>query len=280
MHSRNILPRYPISQIREPSTRNCVFCRRAQLVNSSEILWKGLILLFLSVLFVPMAGAVTESPGQSRSQNYLNQDNAELLSPLKMHVAYVGKTQQARMDGVITYIDKISGGTGTAGLQQIQEDYLTAAFAVPVMRTVEEVTEAREEMRYQSILFVDETNVQMAMFNGSTSEMRSSAEASLHPVEVSFNSLKYSSWLASQNTRFMVFNQSSERRTAILDPKTLSSQIDAQHAELENALLQNKDGRLLSINSGLRLLKQQFRTTVVGYQMDLQAQLKAADSTL
>jgi hypothetical protein len=291
MHPRNILPRYPISQIREPSTRNCVFCRRAQLVNSSEILWKGLILLFLSVLFVPMAGAVTESPGQSRSQNYLNQDNAELLSPLKMHVAYVGKTQQARMDGVITYIDKISGGTGTAGLQQIQEDYLTAAFAVPVMRTVEEVTEAREEMRYQSILFVDETNVQMAMFNGSTSEMRSSAEASLHPVEVSFNSLKYSSWLASQNTRFMVFNQSSERRTAILDdlslhgmdvtyPKTLSSQIDAQHAELENALLQNKDGRLLSINSGLRLLKQQFRTTVVGYQMDLQAQLKAADSTL
>jgi Mor family transcriptional regulator len=89
----------------------------------------------------------------------------------------------------------------------------------------------------------------------------------------------------------MVFNQSSERRTAILDdlslhgmdvtyPKTLSSQIDAQHAELENALLQNKDGRLLSINSGLRLLKQQFQTTVVGYQMDLQAQLKVADSTI
>jgi hypothetical protein len=260
-------------------------------MNSSEILWKGLILLFLSVLFVPIVGAVTESTGHSRSQNYLNQDSAELLSPLKMHVAYVGKTQQARMDGVITYIDKISGGTGTAGLRQIQEDYLTAAFTVPVMRTVEEVNEAREEMRYQSILFVDETNVQMAMFNGSTSEMRSTAEASLHPVENSFNSLKYSSWLASQNTRFMVFNQSSERRTAILDdlslhgmdvtyPKALSSQIDAQHAELENALLQNMDGRLLSINGGLRLLKQQFRTTVVGYQMDLQAQLKAADSTL
>ena len=85
-----------------------MFCRRAQLVNSLEILWKGLILLFLSVLFVPMVGAVTESTGQSSSQNYLNQDSAELLSPLKMHVAYVGKTQQARMDGVITYIDKIS----------------------------------------------------------------------------------------------------------------------------------------------------------------------------
>jgi lipoate-protein ligase A len=88
----------------------------------------------------------------------------------------------------------------------------------------------------------------------------------------------------------MVFNQSSDRRTAILDdlslhgmdvsyPKSLSTQIDAQHAELENALLQNHDEASISINSGLRLLKQQFRITVVGYQMNLQAQLKAADRT-
>jgi hypothetical protein len=207
-----------------------------------------------------------------------------------MHIAYVGKTQQARMDGVINYIDRISGGTGTAGLRQIQEDYLMAAFPVPVMRTVEEITEAREEMRRQSILFVDETNAQLAMFNGSYDDMQSSAEAALHPVEESYNCLKYSSWLASQTTRFMVFNQSSERRTAILDdlslhgmdvtyPKTLSAQIDAQHAELENALLQNQDGVLLSINSGLRLQKQQFHITVEGYRMNLQAQMKAADRT-
>jgi hypothetical protein len=89
----------------------------------------------------------------------------------------------------------------------------------------------------------------------------------------------------------MVFNQSSDRRTSILDdlslhgmdvtyPKSLSTQIDAQHAALENALLENQDGVSISINSGLRLLKQQFRITVVGYQMDLQAQLKAADRTL
>jgi hypothetical protein len=259
-------------------------------VNKSQILRTGLILLFLSVLFFPLAGAVTQSTDQSGSQNYLNQDSAELISPLKIHIAYVGRTQQARMDGVINYIDRISSGTGTAGLRQIQEDYLTAAFPVPVMRTVEEITEARKEMRRQSILFVDETNTQLAMFNGSTTDMRLSAEAALHPVEHSFNSLKYSSWLASKTTRSMVFNQSSERRTAILDdlnlhgmdvsyPITLSTQIDAQHAELENALLQNQDRRLLSINSGLRLLKQQFRSTVVGYQMDLQAQLKAADRT-
>ena len=260
-------------------------------MNSSEILWKGLILLFLSVLFVPMVGAVTESTGQSRSQNYLNQDSAELLSPLKMHVAYVGKTQQARMDGVITYIDGISGGTGTVSLRQIQEDYLMAAFPVPVMRTVEEITEAREEMQHQSILFVDETNAQLAMFNGSQADMQSSAEAALHPVEESYNCMKYSSWLASQTTRSTVFNQSSERRAAILRdlilqgmdvtyPESLSAQIDAQHGELENALLKNEDTTLLSINSGLRLLKHQFRTVIEEYQMNLHAQLKAADSTL
>jgi hypothetical protein len=158
------------------------------------------------------------------------------------------------------------------------------------MRTVEEITEAREEMRRQSILFSDETNAQMLMFNGSTTDMRSSAEAAMHPVEESFNCLKYSSWLASQTTRFMVFNKSSERRSAMLDdlslqgmdvtyPKTLSTQIDAQHEELENALLQNKDVGLLSINSGLRLLKQQFRATVEGYRLTLQAQMKAADRT-
>ena len=251
----------------------------------------GLILLIISAFFMPIAGAVNQNSGQSGSRKDIIQDSAELISPLKIHIAYVGKTQQARMDGVITYIDRISGGSGTSGLRQIQEDYLMAAFPVPVMLTVEEITEAREEMRRQSILFVDETNAQLTMFNGSYADMQTSAEASLHPVEESYNCLKYSSWLASQTTRFMVFNQSSERRMAILDdlnlhgmdvtyPKTLSTQIDAQHNELENALLQNQDGASISINSGLRLLKQQFRITVVGYQMDLQAQLKAADRTL
>ena len=79
-------------------------------MNRSEILRKGLILLFFSALFVPLAGAVTQTTGKSGSHD---QDKAEIISPLKMHIAYIGKTQQARMDGVITYIDSISGGTGT-----------------------------------------------------------------------------------------------------------------------------------------------------------------------
>ncbi|MDD1701085.1 MAG: hypothetical protein LUQ04_09895 [Methanoregula sp.] len=255
-----------------------------------EFLRTGMILLFFSVLFVPVAGALTQSTGQPDSQRYVIQENVKIISPLRMHIAYVGRTQQARMDGVITYIDGISGGTGTTGLRQIQEDYLTAAFPVPMMHTVEEITTAREEMQRQSILFTDETNIQMVKFNGNFTDMRSSTEAALRPVEESFSCLRYASWLASQATRSRVFNQSSERRTAILEdlslhgldvtyPKDLSSQIDEQQAELESALLQNRDGVLLSINSGLKVLKQQFRSTVEVYRMNLQAQMKAAEWT-
>jgi hypothetical protein len=192
-----------------------------------DVSWKGQItygikaILFVLVAFtallVPAAGAVTISSGQSGSQNYIIQDSTELISPLKMHIAYVGKTQQVRMDGVIMYIDRISGGTGSGGLRQIEKDNLTAAFQVPVMRTVEEITETREEMRHQSKLFSDETNAQLAAFNGSVTDRRLSAEATLHPVEESFSCLRYSSWLASRTTRAMVFNQSTERRMAILE---------------------------------------------------------------
>jgi hypothetical protein len=81
-------------------------------MNREEILRYWLVLFFLSVLFISMAGAATQNQDQSGSQSYVIQDSAELISLLKMHIAYVGKTQQARMDGVIMYIDRISGGTG------------------------------------------------------------------------------------------------------------------------------------------------------------------------
>jgi hypothetical protein len=206
-------------------------------MNRQGFLKTGLMLLFFSALFVPVAGALTQSMGQPGSQSYVIQENVKIISPLRMHIAYVGRTQQARMDGVITYIDGISGGTGTTGLRQIQEDYLTAAFPVPMMHTAEEITAARGEMQRQSILFVDETNIQMVKFNGNFTDLRSSTEAAMNPVEESYSCLRYSAWLASQTTRSSVFNQSSERRMAILEdlslhgldvsyPKNLAAQID------------------------------------------------------
>lgn len=259
-------------------------------VNKSGIIRTGCSLLFLFLLVIPASGALTDSTDKVAGQSTVIQDSARLISPLKMHVAYVGKTQEARMEGVITYIDRISGETGTATLREIQEDYLVAALQVPVMRTVGEITAAREEMRHQSILFFDETNTQMARFNGSVDDMRLSAAGSLRTVENSFNCMQYSSWLASKTTRLLVFNQSSERRTAMLEdlsihgldvsyPRNLSEQIDAQHTELEQALLQDRDGVLSSLNNGLRLLNEQFRTTVEGYKANLLAQQKAAGWT-
>ena len=163
-----------------------------------------------------------------------------------------------------------------------------AAFSIPIMRTVGEINTAREEMRQQSILFADETNSQIMMFNGTTDEMRTNANSNMQIVEDTFNSIMYSSWLSSETTRLTVFNQSAERRTAILDTlsdqgldisqaRNLSDQIDVQHSELENALLQNRDGALLSITSGLKQLNQQFRNTIDGYQTSALIQMKTAD---
>lgn len=257
-------------------------------MNRLGIIVVNLCLLCVISLFVPIVGALSDSTAQSGSQNTIIQDNAELLSSLKMHAAYIGKIQQARMDGVIQYIDQISGGTGSAHLQQIQEDYLMAAFSIPIMRTVDEINTAREEMRQQSILFADETNTQIMMFNGTTDEMRANANSNMAVIENTFNSIMYSSWLSSETTRLTVFNQSSERRNAILGTlntqgldislaQNLSDQIDEQHSELENALLQNRDEALLSITGGLKQLNQQFRNTIENYQMKALIQMKSAD---
>ena len=256
-------------------------------MNRLGIIGVNLCLLCVISVIAPMVSALPDA-AQSGSENTIIQDDAELLSSLKLHAAYIGKIQQARMDGVIQYIDRISKGTGSARLQQIQEDYLMAAFSIPIMRTVDEISTAREEMRQQSILFADETNTQIMIFNGTTDEMRANANSNMQIVEGTFNSIMYSSWLASETTRLTVFNQSAERRSAILDTlskqgldisqaRNLSDRIDVQHSELEDALLQNRDGALLSITSGLKQLNQQFRNAIDGYQMSAMIQMKSAD---
>jgi hypothetical protein len=45
---------------------------------------------------------------------------------------------------------------------------------------------------------------------------------------------------------------------------------------LEDALLQNRDGALQSITSGLKQLNQQFRNTMEGYQTNALIQMKTA----
>jgi hypothetical protein len=56
-----------------------------------------------------------------------------------------------------------------------------------------EINAACEEMRHQSILFADETNAKLLMFNGTTDEMRFHANTNMLDVERTFNSIMYSS---------------------------------------------------------------------------------------
>jgi len=257
-------------------------------MNRIEIHFAALCLLCAIAIIAPIVSAVPYDTVLSDSRKIIIQDDREILSSLKTHVAYIGKLQQARMDGVIQYIDKISGDSGSAYLQQIEEDYLITTFSIPVMRTVDEIDSARDEMRRQSILFADETNAQIARYNGTTDEMRANANSNMQTIERSFNSVMYSSWLASETTRLSVFNQSAERRTGILgklsaegidisQAQNLSEQIDAQQSEMENALLQNRDGTLPPITSGLKQLNQQFRNTIEGCQKMAMMQIKTAE---
>jgi hypothetical protein len=69
----------------------------------------ALCVLCLIPVIAPVASASID-PVMPGSQNIIIQDNAELLSALKTHAAYIGKTQEVRVGGVIHNIERISGG--------------------------------------------------------------------------------------------------------------------------------------------------------------------------
>ena len=146
-------------------------------MNGQRYVWMMVWLVFSLAIITPVASALVENTDIPPSTGPLDKDNPELISVLKTHTAYVGVMQQARMDGVIAYIDRISDGAGTTNLRWIQDDYLTAASSIPLLYTSDEITAAREEMRAQSIRFSDETNTQMAAFNGNDADLRASTNA-------------------------------------------------------------------------------------------------------
>ena len=189
---------------------------------------KKIVCVLLFFLVISLLGA-SVSAALDRdtipvSKDPLAQNDPEIISALKTHVAYVGQTQQARMNGVIAYIDRISGGNGTSNLYYIEEDYMATASSIPLMQTAEEITEAREELRMQSRLFAEETKAQIVMFNGSTDDMRGSINTTVQSVDNSFSGMKDSLWLAKDTARITVFNQESQQRTALLN--SLSRQGD------------------------------------------------------
>jgi len=248
----------------------------------------GMSLFFLLVTLI----LVTVSASLDRdtipvSKDPLEQNNPEIIAVLKTHIAYVGQTQQARMDGVIIYIDSISNGNGTSNLRYIKDDYMEIASSIPVMKTADEITEAREELRTQSQLFAEETKAQMVMFNGSTYEMRGAINESVQSMENSYSTLKNSLWLAKDTARITVFNKESRDRTALLSTiskqgidislaKNISDKIDAQRSTIQKALADNSARSLKKVNSGLKSLNNQFRGAVNTYRADQEIQMKRA----
>ena len=249
-----------------------------------------LILGFLLLLVITTPALASVNPDTTvipKSSGTLAQDDPELLSCLKIHIAYVGQTQDARMDGVISYIDAISGGQGSGNLRDIREDYLTVASSIPVMQTADDIEQARVELQRQSRLFSEETKTQMVTFNGSTDTMRGQASASIQAMEDSITSIKDSLWLAKETARLTVFNQESQKRAEVirsLDQQAVdisraanvSQEIDAQRNDLQKALIAKSTSALKTTNSGLKVLNREFRSTVEGYQTNLRIEMQRA----
>ncbi|MDO9324782.1 MAG: hypothetical protein Q7T80_07465 [Methanoregula sp.] len=237
------------------------------------------------VFFTPVASALLENADIPHSTGPLDKDKPEEISLLKSHTAYVGVMQQARMNGVIGYIDRISDGTGTANLQWIQEDYIAAASSIPLLYTSDEITVAREEMQTQSLRFFEETNIQMAAFNGTDTDMRASTSVTESDAETTFARMPDSVWLMKGSARLAAFNTSAEKRAALLLTLTrkgvditkireISDQIDARRTDLQVIVVKNQNGAIISLNSGIARLNNQFRNTVDEALINHEIQLK------
>jgi hypothetical protein len=255
-------------------------------MNGHRWAWMMVWLVFsLAIIFpVAVAGEYTSVP---QSTVLVNNDNPEMISVLKSHTAYVGVTQQARMNGVIGYIDRISNGAGTTNLRWIQDDYLAAASSIPLLYTCDEITTARQEMRTQSIRFLDETNTQMAAFNGKEADLKASSDVTETDAETTFARMPDSVWLIKGSARLAAFNTSAEKRASLLltltgkgvditEIRKLSDQIDAKRSEMLVVVVKNQDGAIFSLNSGIARLNSQFRSTVDETLKNHEIQLKAA----
>jgi hypothetical protein len=256
-------------------------------MNGPRFVWMMVWLMFSLAMTAPVVSALVDKTDIPASTGPLNKDSPELISVLKTHTAYVGVMQQARMNGVIEYIDRISDGAGTTNLRWIQDDYLAAASSISLLYTSDEITAAREEMRAQSIRFSDETKTQMAAFNGNDADLKASTNETQADAEDNFSRMPGSTWLKKGSARLAAFNTSAEKRVALLltlskkgaditEASKLSDQIDAKRIELQEVVVKNKNGAVLSLNSGIARLNSQFRTTVDESLKNREIQLQAA----
>ena len=239
-------------------------------------------IVILIALLAPLASAASLN-----SQNYLAKDDPQIIASLKDHLVYLGESQQARMNGVIQYVNTISNGSGIDDLQWIQDDYLVAASSIPLMYTSDQINAARNEMQYQSVRFSDETADQLVMFNGNVDSMREVINDSMQGFDESFNDPNRTPWLTTARARLTVFNESANDRNVTLSAlraqgvdvtraEKISEEINAEHAELINVLMHKGDLTIEQFNSKIKMLNQDFRNTIRDYRANMQIQARFA----
>ncbi|MGD0081100.1 MAG: hypothetical protein ABSB80_10720 [Methanoregula sp.] len=256
-------------------------------MNRQVIFRIGVCFLLLIAVGVPLASAATEIIPLPVQQQNLSADNPALIGALKAHAADLAGFQKARMDGVITYITNISGGSGGVDLQMIEEDYLATATSIPLMGTVDEIDAARSDMGDLTRKFSEETKAQMQIFNGSTGDMRSSINDSIASVGKSVDGVKGYAWLAGDAARLQVFDLAVMKQNELLASlssqgidvsaaQSVSDQIAARRTVLVDALEKHDDAALITTNTVIKSLNQQFRNDIATYRTKLEIQLTVA----
>lgn len=256
-------------------------------LNSRQrLVWILACIAISFAIFTPVASAIPDNTDIPPSTGPLNKDSPEDIALLKTHTAYVGVMQQARMNGVIGYIDRITEGTGTTNLRWIQEDYLAAASSIPLLYTSDEITAARDEMKTHSLRFFDETNIQMATFNGNDVDLKANIRESEADAETSFERIPASLWLIKGSARLAAFNSSAEKRAALVltlagrgvdttEIRKISEQIDAKRSDMQEIVVKHQEGAVLSLNSGIARLNSEFRSSIVDAVKKHEIQLSA-----
>ena len=232
-----------------------------------------LCLILFCLVLIPPVSAIVEYLEVPSSSDPFDRDRPENIAALKNHIAYISGSQEARMDGVIAYIDTISRSTEIDDLRQIQADYMAAAATIPVMNTSDQITALRDEMCTLSGHFAQETQSRLLRCNGNSGEMQKRIAISINAFDLSLAGMTDPIWLSQPGARITVFGRESYERNFTLrslkekgfemsGAQRVSERIDAIRLELEAAVLGNKAETVLEINTKIKSLTQQYRNTV------------------
>ncbi|WP_321504382.1 hypothetical protein [uncultured Methanoregula sp.] len=236
-----------------------------------------LCLILICLIVVPTVCAIVENIEVPASKDPLERDSPANIAALKLHAAYIGASQHARMDGVISYIDGIGGSDGAERLRQAEDDYMAAASSIPVVQTADQINDLRDDMHVQSRMFEEETHARLLFFNGTAEGMQASVNISVNAFDLSLKGMTDPLWLSEAGARIIVFDRESRERNYtmrtlaetgvdITRAQQISGRIDALRPKLEAVVLGSRDRTIFTINSDIKSLNRMYRNTIAEYR--------------